>query len=395
MKTIKQNLFGFITIGICAAIMIYFVISTGGFGELWDLIIHSRMRWIFAALGAAIMVWMMESASFHAISIHVYDGWKFTHSFVSSMVGLLYCAVTPFSTGGQPMQIYSLHKKGMTTGAATAIVAVHSMVYQIGLVLFSLVMVILRLSYFSENVSGFAWLLILGLVVNVLYVTFLVLLILAPKTTDKIIHGLFMLLGKLHIFKNAEERYQKINTQLMLFHENISQLGRSVKMYFFSILFSFFQFVFQCLIPYFLYVACFYDKTIYVKEDILTVMAAQAFVLMVTFFVPTPGAAGGAEISFYGFFGNFYNKILTAANEAGRLVSENGGAYTQEEINSMASSKLAGTMFIWRFLSFYLTIIAGAVFVPLSERLKPLKLKNRLFDEEAVQQAEDTKIEEE
>lgn len=388
MKTLKKNLFGYITIALCAGIMIYFVSTTGGFVELWNLIVNSRMRWIFAALGAAIMVWVMEASSFHAISVHVYQGWRFTHSFVASMVGLLYCAVTPFSTGGQPMQIYSLHKKGMTTGAATAIVAVHCLVYQLGLVAFSLVMIVLRLSYFSENVSGFTWLLLLGLTVNVAYVSFIILLMIKPAATDKLVYGVFRLLGKLHILKNAEERYNKISTQLRLFQENITLLGKSLKMYFVSFLFSFFQFVFQCLIPYFLYVACFYDKTVYVKEDILTIMAAQAFVLMISFFVPTPGASGGAEVSYYGFFGSFYNKIMTAANEAGRLAEQ----YSQEEINAMSSSKLAGSMFLWRFLSFYLTIIVGGIFVPLSDRQKPLKLKNRLFDEEAMRAADEQNV---
>ncbi len=386
MKTIKQNLFGYITITLCAGIMVYFVISTGGFGELWNLIIHSRVRWILAALAAAIAVWLMEAASFHSISTHVYRGWKFSHSFAAAIVGLLYCAVTPFSTGGQPMQIYSLQKKGMTTGAASAIVAVRSLVYQVALMLFSIVMVALRLSYFSQ-VEYFTVLLIAGLSVNILYVAFFILLMVSPKSTDAIVRFGIRVLAKLHLCKKPEERYEKIHAQLTLFHQNLSLLGKSVKMYTLSIFFSFCQFIFQCLIPYFLYVACFYDKTIYVKEDILTVMAAQAFVLMISFFVPTPGASGGAEVSFYGFFGGFYNKILTTANEAGRLTTD-GSALPAETINSMASSKLAGTMFLWRFISFYLTIIVGGIWVPISDRQKRLTLENRLFDEAAMREAE-------
>lgn len=388
MNTLKKNLFGYITIAICAGIMVYFVSATGGFGELWKLITESRLRWIFAALAAAVMVWMMEAASFHTISTHIYRGWRFSYSFSSAMVGLLYCAITPFSTGGQPMQIYSLHKKGMTTGAASAIVAVRSLVYQVALVVFSLVMIVLRLSYFADNVTGFTVLLLIGLACNLVYVSFLIILMISPKTTDKIVQWGVRLFAALRLCRDPEGRYDKIHAQLALFHQNITLLGRSVKMYALSFVFSFAQFVFQCLIPYFLYVAVFYDKTIFVKEDILTVMAAQAFVLMVSYFIPTPGAAGGAEVSYMGFFGTFYQKILVAANEAGRLTDANGLPLSPEAVTDRVASSLTGSMFLWRFISFYLTIIAGGIFVPLSDRQKRLELENRLFDEEALREAE-------
>ena len=386
-SSFKKNLFAYITLAVCAGIMIYFLISTGGVKELYSLFVNLRARWLVAAFAAAVMVWVMEAASFHAISIHVYRGWKFAYSFVSAMVGLLYSAITPFSTGGQPMQVYSLHKKGMSTGAAGAIVAVRSLVYQVALMLFSLLMVVLRLTYFTENVSGFSALLLVGLAINIGYVLFLILVMRSPKTTDKIVFWAVRLLARLKLCKDPEARYEKIHTQLTLFHENIKMLGKSVKMYARAILCSVFQFVFQCLIPYFLYVAFFYDTAIYHKEDILTIMAAQAFVLMVSYFIPTPGAAGGAEISFFGFFGSFYHSILTDANEAGRLVNASGTAFTAEEITEMSSSKLASTMFLWRFISFYFTILAGSFFVSHLEKQKPLKLENRLFDESALGKA--------
>ena len=375
MKTLKQNLFGYITIAICAGIMIYFVVATGGIGALSTIFQNMSPLWLILAFGAAAMVWVMEAASFHTISTHIYRGWKFNYSFSASMVGLLYCCITPFSTGGQPMQIYSLQKKGMTTGAASAIVAVRSLIYQLALVVFSIVMVILRLSYFTE-MTGFAVLLLAGLVCNLTYVSFLILLMKSPRTTDRIVRFGVNLFAKLRLCRDPEGRYDKIHAQLALFHRNITMLGRSLKMYLAAFFFSFFQFVFQCLIPYFLYMACFASPVFDAgRADFLTVMAAQAFVLMVSYFIPTPGAAGGAEVSYYGFFETVYQQAVAAAPNA---------AISMGDITSL----LSGTMFLWRFISFYLTIIAGGIFVPISDRQKRLKLENKLFDEEALREAE-------
>ena len=62
-------------------------------------------------------------------------------------------------------------------------------------------------------------------------------------------------------------------------------------------------------------------------------IAAQAFVSMITAFVPLPGAAGGAEISFVTFFAIFMN-----------------------------GSDLNLSMLLWRILTFYCPIVVGAAF---------------------------------
>ena len=65
--------------------------------------------------------------------------------------------------------------------------------------------------------------------------------------------------------------------------------------------------------------------------DYFTIIACQAFVLMISSFVPLPGAMGAAE----GSYGSFFHDIF--------------GDFT-----------LVST-FIWRFLTFYLPILVGIV----------------------------------
>ena len=67
------------------------------------------------------------------------------------------------------------------------------------------------------------------------------------------------------------------------------------------------------------------------ETDLFTIIACQAFVLMISSFVPLPGAMGAAEGSYAAFFGDIF------------------GSFT------------AFSTFIWRFLTFYLPIIIGLV----------------------------------
>lgn len=50
-------------------------------------------------------------------------------------------------------------------------------------------------------------------------------------------------------------------------------------------------------------------------------LAAQTFVTMVSAFVPLPGSSGGAEGSFYLFFGSFFGATIIPAILLWRLVT--------------------------------------------------------------------------
>jgi glycosyltransferase 2 family protein len=86
------------------------------------------------------------------------------------MIGFLYNAVTPFATGGQPMQVYTLSSMGMDTGMAGSVVAVKTLAYQIVMVLYALVMVAMKLHYFQTNVTNFAFLTVIGLISNCIFI---------------------------------------------------------------------------------------------------------------------------------------------------------------------------------------------------------------------------------
>ena len=65
----------------------------------------------------------------------------------------------------------------------------------------------------------------------------------------------------------------------------------------------------------------------------LTLVAAQAFILLVTSFVPIPGAFGAAEGGFYVFFDSYFPDNLIAV-----------------------------ALFMWRIVTFYLPVIIGMIF---------------------------------
>ena len=340
MKSIRKNLFGVITLVLSAGVLLAFLFSSDGINSLKEISKTIQYHWLIWAVLAAVMAWILEGFVLNMLCKVVYPEWKFRYSFCIGMVGVLYSALTPFSTGGQPMQIYSMHRLGMDTGAAGSIIAMKTLVYQVVLVLYSLVMVIWKLPFFQTNISGFSFLTIFGLVCNSTFIFLVLLFCISERLTDNLLHKGIWLFHKLHLCKHPDERYEKIHRELSVFHGSSFLLRKSWKIYFGACVFTVVQIACTCLIPYFIYRSFGFSQ-----QPVSVIMAAQAYVSMVSAFVPLPGASGGAEGSFVLFFNTIF---------------QNG--------------TIIPAMVVWRTLTYYLNFPVGCICTYIAGRLPALSL---------------------
>ena len=303
LGTIKKNLFGIITAVLSAGVLLGFLFSADGIASLARISQNIRYEWLLVALAVAVAAWFLEGIVLNIFCKVIYQQWKFRYSFCIGMEGILYSALTPFSTGGQPMQIYSMRRLGMDTGAASSIIAMKTVVYQIILVLYSLVMVVWMLPFFQTNVSNFSFLTVVGLLCNSTFIILIILFCVSKRATDKILRKGIWIFHKLHLCKYPEERYEKIKQELAVFHESSNLFGKTWKLYLTTCILTVVQIACTCSIPYFIY-----RSFGFLEQPINVIMAAQAYVSMVSAFVPLPGASGGAEGSFVLFFRSFFSE---------------------------------------------------------------------------------------
>lgn len=327
-KVIRANLFAIISITVSAVILLVFLFTTEGIKGLTHILSSLQPFWFVLSLLSMAAYWLLEGYVLHLFCKKSYPQWTYAQSFRIGMIGLLYSAVTPFSTGGQPMQIYAMRKQGMDTGGAGSIIALKTLVYQVVMVAFAIILVIFQLPFFQAEVSNFSFLVIIGLLTNSTFIFLVMLFSLNRHLTDKIIKGFLHILHKLHIIKNPDERYEKMEEQLALFHDSARLGVKSKSMYYATASLTMVQIAIFSLIPYFIYRSFGFNNV-----SVLTMAAAQAFVTMVAAFVPLPGASGGAEGSFYLFFGMFFTQ---------------------------------GTIFpailLWRIITYYFNILFGCIF---------------------------------
>ncbi len=326
MKSRKLNL---LIIILAACIVVGVILFKFDIGELYHIVITANIKWMLLALGCMLCYCLFESGVLYCTANSIKRKLSFLKAFKTTMVGLLFNNLTPFQSGGQPMQAYYLTKESFKVGEASSILLMKFIVYQVSLIFYSTVLLSVRYRFFYERSGKLAALIGVGFLVNIAVVIALFLVGFLPKFTTKLVNGIIALLSKLHIIKDKEKSLENANHQIAGFHDGFRELTKQKWVLLQGVVVSCAQLTAFFLIPF-----CICMSLGVQVGSILSIVAASAFVLMISSFIPLPGASGGAEGCFYLLFGIFI-------------------------INP---SLIAVALILWRLITYYLPIIVGIFF---------------------------------
>lgn len=258
----------------------------------------------------------------------------------SAMIGQFFSAITPSSSGGQPMQVYAMSKQGVDSGISTSALMQKFLVYQTVLTFYSMVAILIRIDYFN-SLNGLVWSITLtGFILQAVVIAAVLLFSFNKKITFKIISWLFRLLGKMRILKNVDEKIEKINEQLVLFHESNKALYRDKYMFLKTYVLTAIQLTAMFSIPY-----CIYRAFHLYGASVVNMICAQSFVTISSCLAPIPGASGVAEGASSIFLSPFFDEFTIKSAVA-----------------------------LSRFITYYFTILIS---LPFSRFVKKEKLKEQ------------------
>lgn len=190
--------------------------------------------------------------------------------------------------------------------------------------------------------DNFFLLAIFGFGVNIIAIIFILIIGINHKLAISIVRPIIKFLGKLHILKNVDEKIENLTKSFENFNYKFNEMRKEKKVVIQMFIAATIQSLFYYAITYMVYRA-FGNSGV----SLFTIIPAQAFLLMLMTFIPTPGSGGGAE----GGFLLIFNSI-----------------FREGTINI--------SILFWRMYTFYLPIIIGALFlIPIKK--KTLSYKNR------------------
>ena len=331
----KTNKYNGIIILFITLIVLYFALKDD-FVEKLRYIFSFDIRWLLFAILLMIVYWFLKSLVLYYCTRKFDSKYTLKKSIKLLLDTQFFNAVTPFSSGGQPYQIYRLRKQGISLEQGTNIVIQDFIVYQIALITLGTIAVI------TNNILGFfpnddllKKLVLIGYLIN-LFVIIGLFIVAFNKKGNRIILNMAIKVGaKFKIIKNKDKFLDRSHEIITNFHNNAVILMRSKWHFIKIILLNFVALFCLYLIPFALIMG--------LGEEINPFIAivTSAYVMLIGSFVPIPGGSGGLEFGFVRFFGFF-----------------------------ISGAKLSSIMIVWRLITYYLGLIVGAISTGLGEEEK-------------------------
>lgn len=341
-KISGKLIFNLIVFAISVYLVIYFFASEDGLIDLLSKPGSFSWGWIFAGFLVYEFNTIIDSVVTLLFIRSKYKNFSFIDALKVSFVGVFFSAITPSSTGGQPMQLYLMAKKNISVGFGSACMTQKFIVYQIVTTVFSVIAVLCKFEYFRSAFTNiwstlfiiFGFLTQVGVTILFLIVSF------SKGLTGKLINLIYKIMRKFRFIKNPEKKIERLKTEVESFHRGNTELMSNKKLLVSTYLLVCIQ-VFAILsVPYIIYIGFGMPEIAIannqVPANLFDCVCIQSFVLFTSNLIPLPGASGGAELAFTMYFGQFF--IIGGIN------------------------KIKPAILLWRFVTYYGSIVVSAPF---------------------------------
>lgn len=252
-----------------------------------------------------------------------------------AIVGFFFSAITPAATGGQPVQIYYMHKDNISYTHATITVLTQCFAYLATMVFLAILGYIINYDYIS-SLGFIEYFFFIGIFVNLVIVAFTLIAMFSKKISHKLVDFVYKIIDKFNKEK-ANDFKKKIEKQLVEYHDSARFIVNNKKVMVKTFYTTICQLVSYHSVAYFVYLALGMHHLNYLK-----ITSLQSVLYLSVSVLPLPGTVGVNETG----FSLLYNPII-------------------------AKNIVDSAMLLTRGVSFYLyVIITGIILLVISLRKK-------------------------
>ena len=297
--------------------------------EIWGIILNANYFYIGIAILMYFIYLFLDILMFDKITKIYTDKVSLGFQYYLGLIGKFFSGITPLATGGQPMQVFEMKRKGVSVSNGTNIAIQAYMIFQVSLMILGTIAIILNktIKLFTP-VPFLAELTTIGFIINFGILILLLCISFSKNFNRTIVKFFIKIFSKLKLVNNKEEVLKKWNKRCDEYYENAQVLIHHKDVLIKGVLIEILALIVCYLIPFVLaYALGFGNKLTWYAS-----IASSSYIFIMGCYVPIPGATGGMEYAFSGFLGNFI---------------------TGYELNTF--------VVIWRFITYYLPVILGAI----------------------------------
>jgi len=317
-------------------IVLYIGISGNELSGLWDAMTSVSPLWLLVCFLLVALFTCLDAMTVFLILRP--QGYKvsFRSMLFITIIGMYYSNLTPSASGGQPMQVYYMKKRDVPIGIGSSALTVKFFCFQFMLMIIGTIFWLVNKEYIFMVLNNQMWILVLGYIFNSISVTFVVMLAISRRMVRLLII-IFIKIGTLlHICKDPKTARARWEKNLSAFHTSIIFMLKHPRELIIQLAISSVQVIVWAFIPTAVYYA--FGMTGIRITELVTI----AILLYISAsYTPLPGGSGAQE----GFFAIYF-------------------------AHAFPQNTLFVALLIWRFFTFYLSLIAGAILTIFSVKKK-------------------------
>ncbi len=326
-------------IGVSIAMMFTITKYVGGDTVSFTTMIRG-VNWMwFGILIAMLLVAILAESMKYSYLLKISTGkWRLKNSVKVMFLGKYYDGITPLGTGGQPFQIYYLHKKDIPAGVATAVPLVR---YIVNTIVFCFIAIALLITaHFCVDISGIGGIAIMvvawiSLAFNFLVPVLIVFASLFPRAGKKLIVKIVGFLNKIRIVKHKYPTMKKYVYEMEEYRQSLKSLIRHAWKLIPLVFFCVVETATYLLIPFCTVLAIAPVGAELYPELLLQIVCLGVIAFYSASLIPTPGNSGANEA------------VTTLA-----LIMILGD---QPVITALSG----WIVLVWRFFMYYIYILSG------------------------------------
>ncbi len=316
--------------GTITVLLLIFILSLGDIGEILEAVRTANPIYIFASLGCVAVYMALYPLSLCILTRARGCKINASKTYTIAMTEHFFNGITPFSTGGQPFQVYAFAKSKVKPAESTCLLLMNFMVFMLVTNGFALC----ALFYFKSFVTTMSMtvIAIVGFTMNftVLGIT---MLLATNKTVCRLLSRFLDFLCRFGwIAKFLKPRAESLKEYFVQVQDAFGHLIKKKRAFFLSVFTKILSMAAYYATTFFILRALHIDVPF---SDMFFVICGTSFAVTMVVFLPTPGASGGIEFAF---------KSVFFSIAAGVAAVSYGG------------------MLIWRMMTYYLVMLISLLF---------------------------------
>lgn len=312
-KKIKQTIRNLIVFILLICLTFFLVFKDENIPEILKIATNVDQKYILIAILGMFVFILCETLNIGRVLKELGEKSNFIKNIKYTLIGFFFSAITPAASGGQPMEIYYMHKEDIKVANSTLALLIHLWSFQIITISFGIISTILN---FEVVKGGLIYLVILGIMLNSIALTLLAISIFSKKLSEGVIKAAVKIL-KLFKIKNIEEKQEKLEAELEKYQESAKYIKAHKLIMLKTLITTVVQIIVYYSIPYWVY-----RSFGFCQYNIFQIITLQAVLYATVSGIPSPGAVGVSEGGFIEIFKNvFPNTMISGAILLNRGIS--------------------------------------------------------------------------